>query len=368
MIDVIEPIARWRERGLRIAVATVVGVERSAPRDPGSSLAVNSEGEVAGSVSGGCVEGAVYEEAQDAIATGRARLVTYGISDDDAIAVGLTCGGIIDVFIQPLDESLFDDFRAAIRADRPVSLVTRLDGDEVGAQLLVDDDGMRGRLGSAGLDRAAADEARARLAVGAHARRTLGADGEPIGTDVHLFIEAHAPKPVMYIFGAIDFSRAMAHVGTYLGYRVVVVDARPIFATKQRIPDADEVIVAWPDEYLASARVDARSAIIVLTHDVKFDVPLLQVALKTPARYVGAMGSRNTHAKRITALREAGIGDADLARVHAPIGLDIGARTPEETAISIAAEIVAVREERDGGQLRASSRTIHNPQRETVGA
>ena len=167
----------------------------------------------------------------------------------------------------------------------------------------------------------------------------------------------------MYVFGAIDFSRAMAKIGKYLGYRVTVVDARPIFATKRRIPDADEVVVAWPDEFLREAPVNARTVLVVLTHDVKFDVPLLQVALQTEAGYIGAMGSRRTHANRIAALREAGIGDGDLARISAPIGLDIGARTPEETAISIAAEIVALRSGRAGGRLREGTAPVHGSER-----
>ena len=196
---------------------------------------------------------------------------------------------------------------------------------------------------------AAAGEARALLAVGETAMRSFGEDGEPVGVEVRLFIAAYAPKPDMYVFGAIDFSRAMARIGKYLGYRVTVIDARPVFATKQRIPDADEVIVAWPDEFLEKAPVDARTALIVLTHDVKFDIPLLRVALRTEAGYIGAMGSRRTHANRVEELRAAGVGEADLARISAPIGLDIGARTPEETAISIAAEIIALRERAAAG-------------------
>jgi xanthine dehydrogenase accessory factor len=256
--------------------------------------------------------------------------------------------------------TLFERLAAALHADRPVALVTRLDGAHAGAKLLVFDDEVYGDLGRPGLNVAAAGEARALLAVGETAVRTFGEDGEPVGVEVRLFIAAYAPKPVMYVFGAIDFSRAMARIGKYLGYHVTVVDARPVFATKQRVPDADEVVVAWPDEFLSQAPVDARTALIVLTHDVKFDIPLLRVALRTEAGYIGAMGSRRTHANRIEALREAGVGDADLARISAPIGLDIGARTPEETAISIAAEIIALREQRRGGRLSEGTLPVHN--------
>jgi xanthine dehydrogenase accessory factor len=256
---------------------------------------------------------------------------------------------------------IFERLAAALRDAQPVAVVTRLDGAHIGGKLLVFADEALGTLGDPRLDAAAAAEARARLAVGENAIRSFGEEGEPIGDDVRVFICSYAPKPDMYIFGAIDFSRAMAHVGKTLGYRVTVVDARPLFATRARIPDADDVVVAWPDEFLAGARVDARSALIVLTHDVKFDVPLLQLAVRTPAGYIGAMGSRNTHANRVAALREAGVADADIARIYAPVGLDIGARTPEETAVSIAAEIIAAREGRSGGHLAQSRLPIHNP-------
>jgi xanthine dehydrogenase accessory factor len=260
---------------------------------------------------------------------------------------------------------IYERFAAAVRSDTPVALVTRLDGEHAGAKLLVLGNEVLGDLGSSGLNVAAAAEARAQLALGQNTLRTFGEDGEPVGMEVRVFIAAYAPAPVMYIFGAIDFSRAMAKLGKYMGYYVVVVDARPIFATKQRIPDADEIVVAWPDEYLRTARIDERTALIVLTHDVKFDIPLLEVAVRTPAGYIGAMGSRRTHANRLDALRAAGIGEDDIARISAPVGLDIGARTPEETAISIAAEIVAMREGRSGGRLSEGSLPVHVP-RSTV--
>ncbi len=255
---------------------------------------------------------------------------------------------------------IFDRLASAIRTDRPAALVTRLDGAGAGAKRLVFADEAFGELGTPGLDHAATQEARALLALGETAMRTFGEDGEPVGMEVQLFIQAFAPKPNMYVFGAIDFSRAMARIGKYLGYRVTVIDARPIFATKARIPDADAIVVAWPDEFLRGAPVDERTALIILTHDVKFDIPLLQVALRTPAGYIGAMGSRRTHANRIAELRAAGITDVDLARICAPIGLDLGARTPEETAIAIAAEIIALREKRRGGRLTESDLPVHN--------
>jgi xanthine dehydrogenase accessory factor len=263
---------------------------------------------------------------------------------------------------------IFDRLARALRDDVPVALVTRLDGEHAGAKLLVFEDDAEGDLGTPGLNVAASGEARALLAVGETAIRTFGEDGEPVGVEVRLFIAAYAPKPVMYIFGAIDFSRAMARIGKYLGYQVTVVDARPVFATKQRLPDADEIVVAWPDEFLAKAPVDKRTALIILTHDVKFDIPVLQMALRTDAGYIGAMGSRRTHANRIEELRRVGITDAELARISAPIGLDIGARTPEETAISIAAEIVALRERRRGGRLSEGRLPVHNDRAAAAGS
>ncbi|MBV8425115.1 MAG: XdhC family protein, partial [Candidatus Eremiobacteraeota bacterium] len=258
MIDILDTLERWQSEGRRVAVATVVAVEFSAPRDPGAAMAVNDRGEVAGSVSGGCVEGAVYEEAQDVLRTNRARLVTYGISDADAISVGLTCGGTIHIFVQLLDEEILQRIAAAVRTDAPVALAIRLDGEQVGRSRVVRGDSGEayGSLGSSGLDHAATGEARALLAAGDTLIRTFGRDGEPTGVDVRVFIRSFAPKPNMYIFGAIDFTRAMVHVAQDLGYRAVVVDARPIFATRQRFPHADEVVVAWPDEFLAKAPVD----------------------------------------------------------------------------------------------------------------
>ncbi len=257
--------------------------------------------------------------------------------------------------------NLFERLAAALRDETPVALATRLDERHRGAKLLVDDGGFVGDLGTPGLNAAVEGEARALLSAAQTSLREFGFDGEPIGVEARVFIQSFAPKPDMYVFGAIDFSRAMATMGKYLGYRVTVVDARPVFATKRRIPDADEIVVAWPDEFLSGARVTASTVLIVLTHDVKFDVPLLQVGLGTQAGYIGVMGSRRTHANRLAALREAGVPETGFARLHAPVGLDIGARTPEETAISIAAEIVAQRTGRGGGSLRENSLPVHGP-------
>jgi xanthine dehydrogenase accessory factor len=361
MIDILETLEQWRAEGQRIAIATVVAVERSAPRGPGATLAVNDRGDVAGSVSGGCVEAAVYEEAQDVLAGGRPRLVTYGISDEEGIAVGLTCGGTIHIFVELLNADLFDRIAPAIRGQRLIGVATLLDGQYAGAHVVVTPDEATGTFDSFKLTAAVVAQTRALLATGDTRTCAFGTEGEATLDDVHVFVHSFAPKPRMYIFGAIDFSRAMATIGKYLGYYVVVIDARPVFATKTRIPDADEVVVAWPDEFMERAEVDERTVLIVLTHDVKFDIPLLRVALHTRAAYIGVMGNRRTHAARVEALRSSGVTEEELARLRAPIGLDLGGQTPEETSVSIAAEVIALRHRRNGKPLSETTGPIHVP-------
>jgi xanthine dehydrogenase accessory factor len=364
--DVVDEVSRLYEGGDRFAVATVVGTWRSAPRQPGAAMVVSTSGEPTGSVSGGCVEGAVYELAQEVMASGEPVLQRYGVSDDDAFAVGLTCGGIIDVFVEPVDSSVYPQLPAvvaSVRAHEPVAVATVVDGPgTLGAHLAVWVDVERpaeGGLGSRRLDEAVADDVRGMLDHGTTGLLRIGPDGERRQDELTVFVQSFAPPPRMLVFGAIDFAAAVARVGKFLGYRVTVCDARPVFATAKRFPEADEVIVEWPHRYLQSTSVDSRTVICVLTHDPKFDVPLLEVALRTDAAYIGAMGSRRTHDDRLARLREEGVGDEALARLASPIGLDIGARTPEETAVSIAAEIVAHRWGGSGAPLTATAGPIH---------
>ncbi len=364
MRDVLEQLAAWSARGVPAALATVVGTSKSAPRDPGASMAVSAEG-VVGSVSGGCVEGAVYELAERVIASGRAELAHYGISDSDAFAVGLTCGGELDVLVQPLAIPGLESVAADVAAGRPVAIATVVSADgsvlvEPGATLVVRPDSVQGTLGTEGLDVAVVDDARGFLEQGLTATRRYGSRGERRVDDVLVFVESFAPPPRMIVFGAIDFAAAVARTGSLLGYHVTVCDARALFATPTRFPEADEVVVEWPHRYLSRTTVDRRTVVCVLTHDPKFDVPLLEVALRTPAAYIGAMGSRRTHADRLARLRERGLADHELARLHSPIGLDLGARTPEETAVSIAAEIIALRWGGSGAPLSATDGTIHH--------
>jgi xanthine dehydrogenase accessory factor len=366
MRDVLADLETWWRAGETVGLGTVVGTWKSAPRQPGASMLVGPDGTAVGSVSGGCVEGAVYELAEEARQTLAPVLQRYGVSDDDAFSVGLTCGGIIDVYVEPVNQQTFPELGAVIediQAGHPVAVATVIKGIEpgrVGNRLIVRPHAVTGSLGSARFDAAVGDDALGLLQQGSTAIARYGPDGERRGDEVEVFVASYAPKPRLIVFGAIDFAAAVARIGAFLGYRVTVCDARPTFATKKRFPDADEVIVAWPHKYLAKTEVDERTVVCVLTHDPKFDVPLLEVALRMPLAYLGAMGSRRTNEDRANRLKELGFTDDDLARLHAPIGLDVGGRTPEETAVSVAAEIISARWGGSGAQLRAVSGPIHH--------
>jgi xanthine dehydrogenase accessory factor len=461
--EVLDDLLRWWSADQPAGLATVVATWRSAPRPPGASMLVGPDGTAVGSVSGGCVEGALYELAGAVRDGAGATAVRYGVSDDDAFAVGLTCGGILDVYVERVTRAGFPELAevaAAIRDGSPVAVATvvadrcagadfapegappaapppapraeppaappaesraaprveppaeplaapgaeslaapraerpsepraespaeprvespaepRVEslaapraeppaGSRVGRRLVVWPDRRSGTLGSGRLDDAGTDDARGMLAAGRTGTIWYGHDGQRRGDDLGVFVAAYAPRPRLIVFGAIDFAAAVARVGTFLGFRVTVCDARPVFATRRRFPDADEVIVDWPHRYLAAehaaGRVDERTAVCVLTHDPKFDVPVLEVALRLPLAYVGAMGSRRTHDDRLRRLRDAGLTDTELSRLASPIGLDIGARTPEETAVSVAAEIVQHRWGGTGVRLSEALGRIHH--------
>jgi len=368
--DVLAELAAiWRAGGTA-GVGTVVRTFSSAPRQPGAAMVVAPDGSVSGSVSGGCVEGAVYETALEVVETGVPRLERYGVSDDDAFAVGLTCGGILDIFIEPMSHNTFphlDLVVDAISGHRPVAVATVIahpDPAWLGRRLVIGPESAEGSLGSRRADDAVTDDARGLLAAGRSEVLTYGPDGQRRGEGMEVFVASHAPRPRMLVFGAIDFAAAVAQQGTFLGYRVTVCDARPVFATPARFPTADEVVVEWPHRYLAAqseaGAIDGRTVICVLTHDAKFDMPLLEVALRLDVGYVGAMGSRRTHSDRLARLREAGLTEDELSRLASPIGLDLGARTPEETAVSIAAEIIARRWGGGGRPLSEIGGRIHH--------
>jgi xanthine dehydrogenase accessory factor len=365
--DILDTITKWWAEDETFGLATVVDTFRSAPRDPGAALAVESGGEVIGSVSGGCVEGAVYELSSEVADSGQPTLQRYGVSDDDAFAVGLTCGGILDIFVEPVSRATFPELgeiAAAVERGEPVAVATIISGPgQIGARRVIWGDAARPSTGTLGagerLDAAADDDVRGMLSQGLTGIRRYGARGERLGDELAVFVNSFAPPPRMLVFGAIDFAAAVARVGKFLGFHVTVCDARPIFATRSRFPDADEVVVDWPHRFLAGAEVDARTVICVLTHDPKFDVPVLEVALRTPAGYIGAMGSRRTHEDRLERLRAVGLTEPELARLRSPIGLDLGARTPEETAVSIAAELIQLRWGGTGRALTNTDGRIH---------
>jgi xanthine dehydrogenase accessory factor len=338
--DVLDALARWADAGTRVATATVVSTERSAPRDPGAMLAVSEGGEVVGSVTGGCVEPAVFEEARAVLAGGEARLRTYGIADEEAFNIGLPCGGTVNIFVDELDPSVAAELAQAVADERPVARIVPVSGPHAGAERLVFADDVAG------------DET-ARLA------QELLASGETtlvrVG-DEDVFVDSFVPRASMYVFGAVDHAAALAEIGRFLGYRVTVCDARAKFVTRERFPVVDELVVDWPDRFLERSPVDERTAVCVLTHEHKFDVPLLKVALATNAGYIGAMGSRRTNEERMKRLRAEGVSEEELARIHAPIGLKLGARTPQEVAVAIAAQLIEVTRARKRELAEAASR------------
>jgi xanthine dehydrogenase accessory factor len=326
MRDILPILERWTNAGQAVAVGSVIERIGSAPRDPGAALAVSAAGEVAGSVTGGCVEPAVIREATEVLNGSRGRICRYGLTDDDGFDVGLSCGGTIAIAVYPLDPALVAPLGTAVEADTPVALTVRLADERFGEQRLVSGEGA---LSGDAVESAA----RALLELGESGVVETG-EGELV------FVESYAPRPNLYVFGASDHVAAVVTAAKFLGYRVTVCDPRTTFMTRERFPDADELVIEWPDRFLEHAPVDARTAICMMTHDLKFDVPALKRALATNAGYIGAIGSEKTRTERDARLRDEGVGDADLARLHAPIGIQIGARTPEEVAITIAAQLI----------------------------
>ncbi|MFC8140881.1 XdhC family protein [Streptomyces paradoxus] len=365
MLNIADTLHHWCREARPFALATIVDVTGSAPLPLGTSVAVDADGNAIGSISGGCVEGAVYELCREVLYDhGPAQRARFGYSDDDAFAAGLTCGGELDVLVQRIDPAAQPHLGAALAEavqGRPAAIAQVVDGSLAGATLSVLGDSWiaDSALGDGPTGRAVADRATAQLRAGRTALLSLGGDADTCPERLPVLVHAAATRPRMLIFGAIDFAAALAQAGRFLGYRVTVCDARPVFATEARFPHADEVVVDWPHRYLAQTAVDGRTAVCVLTHDAKFDIPLLRLALGLPVGYVGAMGSRRTHDERLHRLREAGVTEHQLARLHSPIGLDLGARTPEETAISITAEIIAQANQSTGLPLTRVTGPIH---------
>jgi xanthine dehydrogenase accessory factor len=334
--DVLADIERWHARGERIALATVIATRRSAPRPVGSKLAVSESGEMAGSVSGGCVESDVYEHAKEVLAGGEPRLVSYGIPDEFAFSVGLPCGGEIDVFVEEADPALLERVRGLIDREERAVLLTVVEGESLGSRTLT----LEGDGGAEDAIRRGRSHVRAI-------------------DSVKVFADVFSPPPRLLVFGAVDTAEELCRAAKRLGWRTIVADPRGRFATAERVPSADELIVAWPDVALERVRPAHDTAVVVLTHEDKFDIPALKGALETEAFYVGALGSRRNQERRRELLVEAGVPEEDLDRIAGPCGLDIGAHTPAETAVSILAEILAHRAGREGGRLREAAGRIH---------
>jgi xanthine dehydrogenase accessory factor len=346
--EVLADIERWRERGERFAVATVVATRRSAPRPVGAKFAVSESGEMAGSVSGGCVESDVFEHACEVLEGSRPQLLSYGIADELAFSVGLPCGGEIDVFVESSPDELVERLLRVMETQERAVLFTVVEGEPLGAELLVTEAGETLGNGPEELVGRVDDLLR-------RGRNTL----VDLDDGAKAFAEIYGPAPRLLVIGAVDTAESLCAVAKQIGWHTIVADARGKFATKERIPSADELLVAWPQEAIEQVRPDYQTAVVVLTHDDKFDVPAIQGALGTEAFYIGALGSRRNQERRRERLLEAGVEESEFARVSGPTGLDIGADTPAETALSILGEILATRAGRPGGFLREANTRIH---------
>jgi len=356
---------RWLEEGRRLVVATLVEADGSSPFEPGAFVLVTDDGAVEGSITGGCVESDVVLQAEEILAThGPARMVTYGVSDELATSVGLMCGGTVHVLIGEVrgaDRETLATAFAAVERDEPVGLATRLDGPEAGAALaLVGNEPVGGLRGGDLLDNNVEGELRGALRRAGSRVRRFGAGGETLGDAQRVHVQSFLPPPTMLIVGAIDYAAALAPLAKAVGYDVVIADARQTFAASSRFARAAEVRIGWPQEIVPEAELSERDALLVFSHDPKFDEPAILAALASDVGYIGTLGSRRTTADRRRRLAEAGVPDEQLDRLHAPCGLDIGAATPEEVAVSILAEIISVRTGRAGGPLRGGSGPIRD--------
>ncbi len=350
MRDVLPELERWHREGKPIAIASVISIVGSAPRGVGATLALTAAGDIAGSVSGGCVEPAVIEVGLKTLRTGQPKLLSYGITEEQNVEqIGLSCGGQIEVFVERLAN--LEPLAAALTAQQPIVRAVVINAPEEseatpGASMLVSEQGeLIGSSGDPVLDAAVATRARDLLRHGESAMATV----EIAEQAAQIFFAVYPPEPTLVIVGAGHITIPLTRLAKTLDYRVTVIDPREAFATRERIPDADELLLEWPDEAIAHLPVSSATAVAVLSHDDKFDVPALKAALNSPASYVGAIGSRGTRERRDRRLREAGVTDEQIGRIHGPIGINIGAQTPEEIALAILAQIVAVRRGKDQG-------------------
>lgn len=328
MRDIVTDVDRWREEGKDVALATVVQTWGSGPRGPGAKMAMTRDARIAGSVSGGCVESSVVEEARAVLETGEPKLLRFGVSDETAWDVGLSCGGSIAIYVEPLTDAVYQPLRRAFEDERAIVKATVVKGSEPGKTLIVDDDTSDGGP--------IVEAARRALASGRSEQVTVGDDTE-------VFVDVELPPPVLVMVGGVHVAVALTSMATALGYRTIIVDPRGVFGSDERFPHVDELVREWPDTALKRLGLTRSTAVATLTHDPKLDDPALEVALPSPAFYVGALGSKRTHEKRRRRLLERGVSEDELERLHAPIGISIGSRSPEEIALSVMAEIVATR-------------------------
>jgi xanthine dehydrogenase accessory factor len=353
----------WADAGRRVVVASLVKTVGSAPLDAGAEMLFDDEGRIEGSVTGGCVEGALFEEAEQVLAGAPAHTIEYGVSDEEAAGVGLLCGGRVRVFVHEVGEAnsaALVAARDAVERGERAALATLLDGPAAGAKLAILEHGVAGSLGVSDLlDHSVEKDARGLIDQGRTVLRRYGAGGEMLGADLEVYIQAFSLAPTMIIFGAIDFSAAVAKLAGDLGYEVEICDARRPFVESKRFSDVAKVFVDWPDRHLEGRELGPRDVVLVFTHDRKFDEPALKAALATGAGFVGALGSRVTQEDRKRRLREAGVDDASIGRIAGPVGIDIGARTPAETAVSILAEVIAHRAGRSVVGLSDTTGPIH---------
>lgn len=335
MRDMISILVRWQKEGRPIALATVIETWGSSPRGVGSKMALTLDGQFIGSVSGGCVESAVIEAGVECLRTHQPRLLHFGVTDETAWEVGLACGGSIDIFVQPLDRGFLDELLPVINARRPAATATiiRGPGESPGRWLLVREDGrLAGSLGDSWTEQVAGLASEV-LLQGASRRVVL--DGE-----VEVFLDAIQPSPTLVAVGGVHIAVALARLAHVLGYWTVVIDPRQVWGNEHRFPHVDQLVPAWPEQAFRQIRLTHHTAVATLTHDPKLDEPALKIALPSPAFYVGALGSARTHARRRGRLLAEGVSESELARLHAPIGLDIGAQSPEEIALAVMAEVV----------------------------
>jgi xanthine dehydrogenase accessory factor len=360
----LERIVEWLRGGRRVAIATLFEAEGSSPFAPGAKLAIDAEGRIEGSVTGGCVESTVAQEALEMLRTGGGpRALRYGISDPLAGSVGLMCGGVVHILLRELGGEEADGLAAVLEASRsgaPAAIATVIDGAGAGESLVaVGEERVQGLARAAALEPHLLADVQGMISQGHSALRRYGEDGSRLDGEVRVFVEVRGTPPKLVLVGGVDFSAALARAASALGFEVTVCDPRRAFTSSSRFSSVAEVVVRWPQDLLAERSLGPRDAVLVFSHDPKLDEPALLSAFATDAGYIGALGSRRTAADRERRLREAGAAEEDLARVHSPCGLDIGARSPEETAISVLAEIVAVHSGRDGGSLRDRQGPIH---------